>query len=291
MARVRTMLLAIVTGAGALTAAPPASSAPHEQGTLCGLTAVHQQMLTGQQMEGTVKGGPIFTHGPSSITCRVTVNGVTVAVSPTGFGAGVVTTQGPVSYAADDTDVVRICSDVTYSHGEFSVCDEITTIAVPDGLGLQRKTHNGKAHHGGGKKHPPEPPPPSPTPYRPRGTIEITSTAGIVNFAFTNFNPPFQAWTCPPATGASITCTPPAPPAGYTHNLCANVTVVTNSTVPGTANGTSACATPPHATATSTGPSSTPSQASAGPNTSFPWTCAATAIQTVVWTVRCSVGP
>lgn len=290
MARLRTALLAVVIGAGALTAAPPVSAGPHEQAVFCGLTAVQYSTLTGQTLQGTISGGPIVSDGFVSLGCRVTVNGVTAAQSPTGTGYGLAVTQADVSYTASDTDVVHVCSDVTSAHGSFTVCDPVTTIEVPGGLGERRSSHNGKAQHGGHKKNG-GPPPPTPNPYRPRGTIEMTSTAGIVNFSFTNFDPPFPMWTCPPATGASITCTPPAPPANYTHNLCANVTVVTNSVVPGTAHGTSACAAPPYATASSTGPSSNPSQAGAAPNTSFPWTCAATTVQTVVWTVRCSVGP
>lgn len=289
MARLRTALLAVVTGASALTAAQPAA-ADAPSGVLCGLAALTNDTLTGQSYEGTVSGGPL-THADASaltIRCRVTVNGVTVAASPSVVGTAAATTEGVVAYSAGDTDVVRICTDYTSNHGSATVCDPVSTIGIPAGTG-QRSSHNTHAQNGGHRSQGGNP---APNPYRPRGTIEMSSTLlGIVNYSFTNFDPPFAQWTCPPATGTSVTCTPPPPPAGYTANVCANVNVVTNSVVPGTAYGTSACAAPPYATASSTGPSNTPSQSSASPNSSFPWTCAATTVQTVVWSVRCTVGP
>ena len=281
MARLRTALLAVVIGATGLTTAQPAS-AETPVGVLCGVSAAHNRTLTGQSMEGTITGGPVINA--VSLRCRLLVNGSEAALA---FSESRVVVAR-VAYAAGPNDVVTICTDLYMRDGtSWSECDAVATIVLPDGTG-RRSSHNSRVHHGGHKKHPDA----APNPYRPQGPIEISSTIlGVVNYSYANFSPPLATWTCPPPNGTSVTCTPPPPPPGYTHNVCANVAVSTNSVVPGTAHGTSACATPPHATAASTGPSNSPTQASAAPNTSFPWTCAATTVQTVVWTVRCSVGP
>ncbi|HVF06745.1 MAG TPA: hypothetical protein VNA20_18055 [Frankiaceae bacterium] len=98
----------------------------------CRLRSVQQDTVTGQTHQGALAG--VITHADTSnvsIRCRVTVNGVTVAATPVGTGPGVATTESDVSFAAGDTDVVRVCADFTSAHGSGTVCVLVGITEVP----------------------------------------------------------------------------------------------------------------------------------------------------------------
>lgn len=299
MSRRRATMAALITAASVLTAIQPAS-AEHETpfGVYCGITAEGTGMLIEAGREtGFLSAGPIvFPTGFGVVRCSIRVNGSPgyVAAEASGFGV-VVLPPTSIQYAATSSDVVEVCSELWDGAGGYLLdCAETMTVAVPDLGDGQRGHKDGHARTGGNEKHDPQAPdetPPPPTqPYFPRGTIEISSTAtGIVNYAFTDFVPAYSQWACPPPSGTTITCTPPPPAMGY-RNVCRRVTVRATTTSHGTTYGSSACARAPGATASAAGPSTTPTEAEEPGDDEFPWTCAAAPVQSIVWTVRCTVG-
>ncbi|HVF06311.1 MAG TPA: hypothetical protein VNA20_15825 [Frankiaceae bacterium] len=98
----------------------------------CRLFATQNDDATGQVFQGFVQGSTAVADVSTvSVRCRVTVNGVTVAATPKGTGAGASTTFAQVSFGADETDVVRLCSDVSDGHSSRTTCSAATFTSVP----------------------------------------------------------------------------------------------------------------------------------------------------------------
>lgn len=135
------------------------------------------------------------------------------------------------------------------------------------------------------------------------GIIEITSLpTGNVSYAYSGFAPTDWSGGCSittpysaPGFTTTVSCTPPAPPAGFTANYCLTTVVSATTTAPaaapGTVTGSSTCQ-GMGATAQASGGS--PSASAAVPLRSlavqFPWRCTASAPPTMqTWSVRCAL--
>ena len=123
------LLVAAATSALALNAPVAHADAPTAD---CGFESVQQADATGQSYEGVAYGSVAHGEGgPVSIRCYVTVNGTVAASTPTGTGTGFAITQGRITFAAAETDDVRLCYEATTVHGLESGCGETTNTQIP----------------------------------------------------------------------------------------------------------------------------------------------------------------
>ena len=316
MARNWHALLAVAVVGGALAGAPPAYAAPDPWGVLCGMSSDPEGP---NHQVGTIDGGPVVLDdtergqiGTAELLCELRVNGVVVAEARA-FGTGVLHIPGaPMSYHAALTDYVEICTTVRYGDGTRlhyddtdgrwsgdagAPCPEVAGYGAQaggGGGGSESSSGDNDRSHSGGRKSKGKSRNTDPVEvqaYYPTGRIEISSTgAGPLNFGFTDFDPPIATWTCT-FSGPSVTCNPPPPPLGYTTNICGVLTASALSVVAGDVTASTSCLAPPQASATSTGPTATPTDSGASPNIEFPWTCAAVPGAVTIWTVVCTVAP
>jgi hypothetical protein len=96
----------------------------------CGFDSSQEDRVTGQNYEGVVYGYVAHT-GPVSIRCYITVNGTDVGADVTASGTNAAANASRVTFAASDTDSVRICWRVTTSHGWTAGCVESTSTEIP----------------------------------------------------------------------------------------------------------------------------------------------------------------
>ena len=119
----RTHVLAAVLAAAALTTQAPAAQAgePEHQ---CSYDALSHDAVTGQTFEGVVWGYVVHAGGgPVQIRCYVTVSGVEQdSTDLPVFVDGVGLAFGRLTFAADPTERVEVCSEVTTPHGSFDHC-------------------------------------------------------------------------------------------------------------------------------------------------------------------------
>ncbi|HVF06934.1 MAG TPA: hypothetical protein VNA20_19005 [Frankiaceae bacterium] len=109
----------------ALAAAALALTAPGalaDQPTFdCRLRSVQQDTVTGGTFQGVLTALIVYADGPVSIRCFVTVNGVPRAQAAAS-GDRVAVAAEEVSFAAGDSDVMRLCADYTSGHGAGTWC-------------------------------------------------------------------------------------------------------------------------------------------------------------------------
>ncbi len=119
----------LAAGALALNAPVALADAPVYD---CNFNSVQQETATGQNYEGAAWGFAVHAEGgPVSIRCFITVNGTEVTSTPTGTGSGAATTQGRVTFAATETDVVVLWAEVTTVHGTTSTPYQTTNTQIP----------------------------------------------------------------------------------------------------------------------------------------------------------------
>jgi hypothetical protein len=118
------MVAALAVGALALNAPVAMADDPVYD---CGFDSNQQETVTGQNYEGVIYG--YIAHGDGTLRCYITVNGgdvgADVEVQAPGAGAE------RISFAANDTDAVNICWEVTTSHGTETGCAESTHTQIP----------------------------------------------------------------------------------------------------------------------------------------------------------------
>ena len=123
----------IVVGAMAL-GAPIAQAAPPTS-VDCGFNSVAQETATGGQdtFTGAAYGYIVGAQGETavSVKCVVKVNGAGVSETTVGTGSVVATSQGQVTYTADDDDDVDLCAVWTTSTHSGEACGDATTTQIP----------------------------------------------------------------------------------------------------------------------------------------------------------------
>ncbi|HVF04243.1 MAG TPA: hypothetical protein VNA20_05330 [Frankiaceae bacterium] len=123
-------LATLAVGALALNAPAAQADAPTYD---CRLRSTQQATITGQTYQGVLVGVIVHAEATVTIRCFVTVNGVVQAGADTGTGSGTVvaTAQKDISFAAGDTDVVRVCAQYTSNHASGTVCTTVGIVQVP----------------------------------------------------------------------------------------------------------------------------------------------------------------
>ncbi len=136
----RTLGPALALGLLTLTA-PSALAAPNDSKSVghCGFDTLNQQNVSETAWTGVLYaavGVFSYAHGnvvTARVTCEIRVNGVP-QVSASGAGAGLVAFAAPVTYEADVTDVVSLCTIVDYTSDPTPTsvaCPEATTTRLP----------------------------------------------------------------------------------------------------------------------------------------------------------------
>ena len=126
-------IAALAAGALALNAPLAQAAEPTDFG--CGFESLAQETATGGQdtFTGAAYGYIVGAAGETSVTvkCEVRVNSATVASTDLGSGSVVATSQGQVTYTADDDDDVDLCTVWTTSTTGGTDCGDATTTQIP----------------------------------------------------------------------------------------------------------------------------------------------------------------
>ena len=136
----RTKMVAAMVAAGTIALGAPTAGASNHYAYLggCDFRSVQQEDVTGQNYDGALVAlavlySPDVAANPvaGTITCDIQVNGA-IAASIEASGTAVLATAARVSYAASDSDVVRLCETVTYRGGSgTTACRDVANGAVP----------------------------------------------------------------------------------------------------------------------------------------------------------------